>query len=75
MSVLELMEDAAKLGCTFARDPWTGAAILLDQELAPAVLRNALAIRWDDVEAVLAEQSPPASVALGLAELLLTPAR
>jgi hypothetical protein len=74
-SVLELSEQAMRYGCAFVRDPWTGAAVLLRRNRAPAALLDALENRWDDVEAILAEQSPPSSVALLHAERMLMSAR
>lgn len=75
MSVLLLAEEAMRYGCVFGRDPWTGAAVLLHRDRAPARVLEALESRWEDVEAILAEQTPPSSVALIHAERIvaLTP--
>jgi hypothetical protein len=64
-----------RYGAAFLRDPWTGRSTLLFAERLPTELREALNARWADLESILAEQSPPTTVAVTLAERLLTPAR
>ncbi|HEY2473701.1 MAG TPA: hypothetical protein VGI19_02765 [Candidatus Cybelea sp.] len=72
MSVLTACEAAMGYGCVFARDPWSGRATIMFPERLPKKLLAALTARWADVEAILAEQTPPVTVAVSLAERLLT---
>jgi hypothetical protein len=70
-SVLCLAEQVTALGILFERDPWTGRTTLPSWHGVPDHIREGLQARWGDLEALLAEQSPPPCAVSDAAQSLL----